>query len=96
MAVTHIVWMKFKQGVSTPAIQRHLEALRGLTTCLPDIQSLTVGENFTDRANGFSHGMVVILADRAALQRYTTDPEHVLVATALRADAELMALDYEV
>ena len=95
MAVTHIVWMKFNADVGAQTIEHHLQALQDLVGVVPDIRSLTLGENFTDRANGYTHGMVVIVSDRQALQRYATDPRHVAVATALKADAQLMALDYE-
>jgi hypothetical protein len=95
MAVNHMVWMKFRPEVDAARIAAHLEALRGIEGRIPGVQSLTLGRNFTDRANGFTHGLSVILDDKAALAAYGPHPYHVEVATALRRDAELLVLDFE-
>ena len=95
MAVTHIVWIKFHDGVTASRIDEHITALRSLAGEVPGITSLTAGRNFTDRANGYTHGLVVVLEDKAALEGYATHPYHVAIASALREDATLMALDYE-
>ena len=95
MAVNHTVWMKFRPGVDADQVEAHLQALRLIPGRIPGVQSLTLGRNFTDRANGFTHGLCVILDDRAALAAYGPHPYHVEVATALRRDADLLVLDYE-
>lgn len=95
MAVNHMVWMKFRPEVSEAQIAAHLSALRTLEQRVPGVQSLNLGRNFTERANGFTHGLSVILDDKAALQGYAVHPYHVEVATLLRRDAELLAMDYE-
>ncbi len=95
MAVAHMVWMKFSDGVSETRIAEHLGALAALPTVVSCIEELTIGENFTDRANGFTHGMIVTLPDRDALPLYANHPKHVEVAGALRADASILAMDYE-
>ena len=96
MAVCHMVWIKFGAGVSDERIDEHLTALRSLSDRVPGILELSCGANFTDRAQGYTHGLLVKLVDRDALGVYATHPDHVSVAGALRADAELLALDYEV
>ncbi len=95
MAVTHMVWIKFNEGVTPADVEGHLGALRALKESVPGIINLTAGANFTDRANGYTHGLLVTLADKAALETYATHPNHVAVATALRQDAVLQAMDYE-
>ncbi len=95
MAVNHMVWIKIRAGTPPERVATHLAGLRSLLTRVPGVRELTVGENFTDRANGYTHGLSVMLADRAALQAYLVHPAHVEVATALRQDAEILALDYE-
>jgi len=62
---------------------------------VPGIISLRLGKNFTDRAKGFTHGLVVTLENKAALPIYADHPEHMAVATELRKDAEVMAMDFE-
>ena len=56
---------------------------------------MSFGKNFTDRANGFTHGLLVTLKDKAALEAYGPHPEHVAVAKPLKEDADLMAMDFE-
>ncbi len=95
MPVNHMIWIKFNEGVGQEAIAAHLRGLASLRTRVPGILDLSVGENFTDRAQGHTHGLSVILKDRVALAAYATDPAHVEVAGKLRQDAVVMALDYE-
>jgi Stress responsive A/B Barrel Domain len=96
MPVNHMVWIRFRPDVPAERIAAHLEGLRSLATRVPVVRGLTVGPNFTDRANGCTHGLSVILDDRAGLAAYAVHPHHVEVATALRRDAaEVLALDYE-
>jgi len=95
MAVNHLVWLKFGADVPAERVQAHLNALQDLRSQLPGVVDLTLGANFTERANGFTHGLVVTLRDKAALAGYAVHPRHVEVATALRKDAEILALDYE-
>ncbi|MCC7203530.1 MAG: Dabb family protein [Phycisphaeraceae bacterium] len=94
--VEHMVWIKFRSGVTPQRIEEHLTGLAGLSKTVPGVTKLSIGPNFTDRANGFTHGLLVTLASREALQTYQFHPEHVKVAGPLRQDAELMAMDIEV
>ena len=95
MPVQHIVWMKFNEDVAGERIDQHLAALSELKSEVPGVLDLSLGENFTDRAEGYTHGLVVTLEDKPALESYAKHPFHVEVATALRRDAALLALDYE-
>ncbi len=95
MSVMHIVWLKFNPGVSPARIDEHLAGLASLADTVPGIVRLTIGENFTDRAEGYSHGLIVELEDKAALPVYASHPCHVEVATPLREDAKLLVMDYE-
>ncbi len=95
MAVQHIVWIKFNADVSNDRIDEHLAGLRSLEGEVPGITALMLGENFTDRAQGYTHGLIVTLTDREALATYATHPYHVKVAEALREDSSLLALDFE-
>ncbi len=95
MAVYHVVWLKFAEGVPAERVQQHEQALRTLPRHVPGIVSLTGGSNFTDRANGCTHGFVITLRDRQALADYAAHPYHVEVAAALRKDAQVLVLDYE-
>ncbi|MDL5053637.1 Dabb family protein [Oscillatoria laete-virens NRMC-F 0139] len=95
MKVEHIVWFKWNEGVSAERIGLHLKALADLRHTVPGIVSLRLGKNFTDRAKGFTHGLVVTLENRAALPVYADHPAHMAVAVEIRKDAEVMAMDFE-
>ena len=95
MTVEHIVWIKFKPGIGPDRIAEHLAALASLPDRVPTIVNLRLGENFTDRANGYTHGLIVTFANRASLETYATHPQHVPIADALKQDADLLAMDFE-
>ncbi|QQE10139.1 Dabb family protein [Planctomycetota bacterium] len=95
MAVEHIVWVKFNDDVTTEKKNELVQALKSLESKVPGITRFTIGDNFTDRAKGCQVGFVVTLESKEALAVYANHPEHVKVATQLKANAELMALDYE-
>ncbi len=93
--IEHSVWIKFHDHVEPARRQQHLDALAALKDRVPNIVELAIGENFTDRANGYTHGLLVRLPTRDDLARYATHPRHVSVATALKKDADLLAMDFE-
>lgn len=96
MAVEHMVWIRFHEGVAAGRIAEHLAGLAGLKGKVPGVIDVKVGENFTDRADGCTHGLLVTLEDRAALEAYGPHPEHAKVAGPLKEDADLLAMDIEV
>ena len=97
MSLLHIAWFRFKAEVPADRVERHLEACRGLVQSVPVVRNLQCGSNLSDRAGGMTHGIVVTLANLAALRDYLDHPAHVPVATALVADvAELRVMDLQV
>lgn len=96
MAVEHMVWIRFREGVSEQRQREHLDNLRMLKEHVPQVRELKVGTNFTDRAAGFTHGLIVTVDDQPSLQGYLEHPEHVKVAEPLKREADLMAMDIEV
>ena len=95
MPVEHMVWMKWNPGVTKERIEHHLAGLRTLKGKVPGIVALSCGENFTNRSEGYTHGLIVTLESRAALDVYRDHPDHVAVAKPMAADAKLIAMDYE-
>jgi hypothetical protein len=97
MPLRHVAWLKFKDGVSAERIESHLDACRSLVGRVPVVQKLECGPNLSDRAEGFTHCIIVSLPDRDALAAYLEHPEHIPVAEALVADvADLRVMDVEV
>ena len=91
-----MVWLKFEDGVSPERIESHLEECRSLLGRVPVVESVECGQNLTDRAEGFTHCVIVSLRGFDDLPAYIDHPEHIAVAKALMADAELRVMDIEV
>ncbi len=96
MPVEHIVWIKFKDGVTAERIEHHMQGLRALPDKIPGIVDLCVGENFTDRAAGHTHGLLVTFDNQTSLEHYLPHAEHIAVAGPMKDDADsIMAMDFE-
>lgn len=97
MPALHIAWLRFHDGVSPERMEQHMSACRALVGRVPVVLNLQCGASYTKRAGNLTHCIVVTLPNRDALSAYLEHPEHVPVATALRADvAELQVMDIEV
>ena len=95
--VEHIVLFKWKTEATAEQIAAAVEGLRGLKELVPNVLDLSVGANFTDRGQGFTHGLVVRFPDKAALEVYGPHPAHQhVVQTFINPIREtVLALDYE-
>ena len=95
--VDHIVLFRWKEGASQEAIDSALAELHKLKSKILGIVDLSCGVNFSDRAKGYTHGLVVRFRDRSTLEAYGRHPEHQRVLqqfiNPIRAD--ILALDYE-
>lgn len=99
MPVKHIVLMKFKADTPAEALEKASANLLALKGKVPGILDVTFGATFThDRSQGYTHALVVDLADKAALETYGPHPEHqAVVAADLKPNFEgpPLAMDYE-
>lgn len=95
--IEHLVLFKLKTGTEASAADEMMAQLRALKASVPDVVDLTIGRNFSERAQGFDIGLTVRFKDRAGLDAYAVHPQHVAVVTRLvRPIAEtVLALDYE-
>ncbi|KAI9008170.1 hypothetical protein BC832DRAFT_591402 [Gaertneriomyces semiglobifer] len=76
MTVTHIVLFKVKSDTNVKHFEEQVQSL----TKVPGVQKLSFGQTFkTQRSKGYTHALVVELADKAALETYATDEHHVSV-----------------
>ena len=95
--IEHIALFRWKEEASQEAIDSAVRELRGLKGKIPGIVDLSCGANFSDRAKGYTHGLVVRFTDRAALEAYGPHAEHQRVVQTfvgpIRAD--ILAFDYE-
>jgi hypothetical protein len=95
--IEHIVLFRWTDAASEEAKNNVMTELRKLKNKIPGIVDLSCGANFSDRAKGYTHGLVVRFNDRAALQSYGPHPEHQRVVQEFIAPirADVLALDYE-
>jgi diphthamide synthase (EF-2-diphthine--ammonia ligase) len=96
--IEHLVLFQWQEQASDDEIEAVIEALRGLKERIPGIVELSCGENFSERSQGFQHGLVVRLKDRAALEAYFPHPEHQKIVQNLIKPilAQIISVDYEI
>jgi hypothetical protein len=96
--IEHLVLFRWTENASPDAIDNVVSELRKLKNKIEGIMDLSCGANFSDRAKGYTHGLVVRFKDRSALAAYGPHPEHQRVVqnfiNPIRAD--VLALDYEI
>lgn len=94
--IDHIVLFTVREGVSREDAADLVHSLAALKGSVPGVVDLSVGENFSERAGGYTHGLFVRLEDRDALQGYMQHPDHQAVVAKLeeRTTGRLV-VDYE-
>lgn len=94
--VEHIVLFKMKPQSTQAEKEELVRRLRGLEGKIEGMVSLSAGESFTNRHQGYTIGLVVRFVDKEALARYGPHPEHVPVkAYADQVCEDVIAVDYE-
>jgi hypothetical protein len=78
--ITHVVLMKFKTGTSSEKKHEAVERLKAMVGRVPSVRELEVGLHGAEPSPRASDlGLIVRLADLAALAEYADDPVHVNV-----------------
>jgi hypothetical protein len=94
--IVHMVSFKYKQEVDAAARTRHRERLAGLRH-LDGIVDLNVGGDVVGSSRTYDTGLVVTFPDRAALDAYQVNPQHVPVAQAGAAACDsVVTVDFEI
>ncbi|MGE3177338.1 MAG: Dabb family protein [Vicinamibacterales bacterium] len=93
--LTHIVCFKYKAETTEAQRLDHRTRLKGLAT-LPGVLDLKVGSDVVRSPRSYDTGLIVLFPDRAALDAYATNPEHVPVAQYGASLSEhIVAVDFE-
>lgn len=96
MAVQHIVWLRFNDGVAEGERMAALDAIAGLQGRIDGIEGIQTGADFSGRGGGFTHAAIVTMRDRAVLDAYGPHPAHKEVQARLGPIvAELRVVDFE-
>jgi len=92
----HMVSFKYRPDVDEKSRREHREKLGGLRS-LESVADLRVGADVVGSARSYDTGLVVTFTDRAALDRYQQDPQHVPVAKyGAGLSDHIVAVDFEV
>ena len=93
--LTHIVCFKYKSDTTEAQRVDHRARLHGLAT-LPGVIELSVGADVVRSPRSYDTGLIVRFPDRAALDAYATNPQHVPVAQFGASLSEhIVAVDFE-
>ena len=74
------------------------DALLGMQGKIPEIHSVSFGPNLAESRNEYTHVLLVVVDDMAAVKRYVDHPHHVHVAKTflLPIREARLAIDFEV
>jgi len=92
----HLVSFKYKAEVDAAARAQHRRRLAGLKG-LDGVIDLKVGEDVVRSARSFDTGLAITFPDRAALDAYQKNPQHVPVAQlGVILSEQIVAVDFEI
>ncbi len=95
MPLLHLVCFKYRTDVDEAAREDHRAQLRALAA-LPGVLKIEVGADVVRSARSYDTGLVVTFPDRAALDAYQVNPDHVPVARhGTSLSAHVVAVDFE-
>jgi len=93
--IDHLVFLSVREEASQEDIDDLISSIRGLQDTVPGVVDLTVGENFSPRSGGYTHGLFVRFESAEDLQNYMEHPDHLAVVEKLDALTTRIVVDYE-
>lgn len=94
--IDHLVLFAAREDISPEDLTDLVSSARALKDSVPGVLELTVGEDFSGRGGGYTHGLFARFEDRDGLQGYLTHPEHGKVVEKLDAfTTNRLVVDYE-
>ena len=93
--IDHLVFVAAKEDASPEDIEDLISSIRGLKDTVPGVVDLAVGENFSPRSGGYTHGLFVRFETAEDLQGYLEHPDHQAVGEKLDRLTSRIVVDYE-
>ena len=81
--VDHLVLFAVNDDASTEDVEDLLSSIRDLRGSIPNVMDLSVGEDFSGRAKGYTHGLFVRFRTADDLRAYLDHPNHQAVVEKL-------------
>lgn len=96
--IEHLVLFRWKPEATVEQIAEVMRGLGGLKDRVPGITSLSTGVDFSGRAHGYTHALVIRFSDRASFDAYGPHPAHraVVEDTIVPILADVIDFDFEV
>ena len=96
MMLLHIVCFKYKPETDAAARTQHRERLAALKT-LDGVVDLKVGKDVVQSQRSYDTGLLITFPDRAALDAYATNPQHVPVAQlGVSLSTHIVSVDFHI
>jgi len=94
--IDHLVLFTVKSDASAEDVEDLLSSIRDLRSSVSNVMDLSVGEDFSGRAEPYTHGLFVRFQTPDDLQVYLKHPEHQKVLEKLDATTEgRLVVDYD-
>ena len=90
----HLVFLAAREGASQEDVEDLISSISGLRDTVPGVVDLTVGENFSERSGGYTHGIFVRFESVEGLQGYMKHPDHLAVVEKLDRLTSRIVVDY--
>ena len=93
--IDHLVFVSVRGEASPEDVEDLISSIRGLKDTVPGVVDLSVGENFSERSGGYTHGLFVRFESVEDLQGYMKHPDHLAVVEKLDRLTSRIVVDYE-
>lgn len=94
--VDHLVFFAIREEVPREDVEDLLSSIHALRDEVPGTIDLSVGEDFSGRSGGYTHGIFARFEDTAGLREYMEHPAHLAVVEKLEATTTgRIVVDYE-
>lgn len=93
--IKHLVFMKFKPGVTDEQIEKLRNSLSALPGKIPEIREYSFGKDVMRSERSLDFALVSAFTDLEALKRYSEHPDHQSVVSLVRSLSEkTLTVDY--
>lgn len=96
--IHHVVLFRWTAAATPAQVAAAGEALLGMQGTIPEIHAVAFGPNLAESRGEYTHALLVVVDDMAAVKRYVDHPHHVHVAKTflLPIREARLAIDFEV
>ena len=95
LTFVHVFAFRWKPAATPSQQQEAAQQIRAFRGVIPGLLQTHVGQNVSERNNGYTFGGVMHFTDQAAFQAYTVHPAHMALVAWLMPLIDAMELDLE-